>query len=429
MIFIILSALIYLGAFIYPIYLWPGIFIWMSILIVHDTNNRYGWKEGLVWGLIFFAGHLAWLLKLIACKGQGDCKFLIYPCAVLYFSLYCAFWLGLKQQLFRIMTKRIDQKGKCAALCWTWVISTATFIYLTCYCSLAIFGCFEGYPFINPLLPLVSCSRYLKSLPFFGCVGYIIIIVIFNAVTAELYRKADITRLMVMMAFLAFPTILYDHAQKKYVKKIDFFYLQPSWKDLNLTESQTFYEIGRQLNKIVTTHQDVRYIVMPESSFGYNLLAWQDKLAAWTDLFEGTTIFIGGHGVVDDKIFNSLYAIHNGTIVGRYDKQHLVPFVERVPRWIRFFSSVFMMDGKEFSYPAPQDNDNLQGFRPYICSELFFCGKLTKGTDPILCVCNDSWLMYDYAKELALRCAQIYSMQHRLEIVYVGHCFAKFINY
>ena len=432
MIFIILSSLIYLSAFIYPSYLWPGVFIWMTLLVIHDIDNRYGYRHGFIWGIIFFAGHFAWFAKLVMCKEKGDAAILLYLVAVLYFTLFAAFWMGFKQLLFRIITQRINLKGKWAALCWTWVISTATFICLTCYCSLAILDCFEGYPFINPVLPLVSWKWYLRGLPYFGCVGYIIIIVVFNVVTAELYRKFDSARLMAMIILLGFPALLYDHAQKKVVEKNDFFYLQPRWINLGLTASQNFYEIGRQLNQIALIHSDIKYIVMPESSFGCNLLDWQDKLEAWTGLFtHTTTIFCGGHRYHNDQIFNCLYAVCNGKIVGWYDKQHLVPFVERMPYISKRFGimqNLFMSGGKEFSYPSDDQLKVMHGFTPCICSELFFHAKQPTVGNIVLFICNDSWLICDYAKELALRSTQVYSLVHQVGIIYVSHDDMKFIS-
>jgi apolipoprotein N-acyltransferase len=416
---VILSSLIYLGAFIYPDYLYVGVFLWMLPLLVTDPIGRnkdkdkeYGFKLGYVWGLIFFGGHLAWLACIVYVKGQGDGRMIVYFAAVAYFSLFSGFWLWFKKLLvYRWVSKIKNLNRKCVASCCTWVISTVTFICLTCYCSLAIFVCFDGYPFIHPLLPLVSWTWYIRPVAYFGTIVYVIVIVLVNLSIASLYRNVDRMTLIFLLVLLGFPALFQPPFTKIIINKCEMVYIQPLWNDRNFSPAQMFYEIARQLDCLAIDNPNVKFVLIPESGFAHDLMAWHDYLHAWTSLFDDVTIFIGGHRYEQEKVFNSLYHINNGRIVSYYDKNHLVPFVERIPGWISWipmFNCVFTTHDHVFSYPTKDQSDLIvAGFQPFICSELFFEAKRPVQDKPILFICNDSWLALDYAKQLAKRSAKL----------------------
>ncbi len=361
---ITLSSIIYLSAFIYPDYLYAGVFVFMTPLIVHESYH--GFRAGFAWGLLFFAGHVAWLRCAV--------PMFAYLAAVAYFSLYSGFWLWFKKLLdFRYVSKIKNHNGKCVASCCTWVISTVTFICLTSYCSMAIFGCLEGYPFINPLLPLVSWSWYLGPIKYIGVINYWIIVICINLSIARLYIKFDIKILIFLIMLLSFPIMFSPFPKKINVKKNDFFYVQPTWHNQKLTAAQMFYRIGRELDLVAIDWPDITFIVLPESAFPYNLLDWQNKLDVWTSLFDNVTIFIGAHRYENGKKYNSLYQLSEGKIIAWYDKQHLMPFVERIVPWLPSgFANILTTQDKVFSYPDhDQSNIIIAGFKPMICSELF----------------------------------------------------------
>ena len=410
---IILSALIYLGAFIYPDYLYAGIFIWMLPIMDKD----YEFKAGYTWGLIFFGGHLLWL---------GCANIIVYIATVSYFSIISEFWLWLKQLLeYRWVRKIKNHNGKCVALCCTWVISTVTFICLTCYCSLAILDCFEGYTLANPLLPLVSWIWYLRPICYFGVFSYWIIIVLVNLALAKLIKKFDGMTLIFLIVLIGFPALFQPPHHKINIEKKDFFYIQPTWNNnAYLTSSEKFYAISRTIDVISTHCADVQYIVLPEGSFGHDLMAWEDQLDVWTSLLSPTTsIFIGAHRKNGNAMYNSLYQIKDGIIINWYDKQHLVCCTERKP-WITQFLPMFekLFGHEYFTYPHHnQSKIIMEGFVPMICSELFCQEKRPSIKDrPILLVCHDGWFSMRYARDLACRCAKLYSLRYQVPIVYIG---------
>lgn len=381
--------------------------------------------HGYVWGLIFYAGHLFWFGYIIQSRGQGDARMIIYVITVCYFALFSGFWFWFKNQLdYRLVSRFKDPKGKCWALGCTWVISTVTFMYLTCYCSLAILDCFEGYPFINPLLPLVSWEWYVAPICYFGAVNCWIIIVLVNLTIARLLKKVDAKSLIFIVVLFCIPALFQPPLKKNIINKNEIAYLKPSWNDMNLTTSQKFYQISRQLDYVVLDNPKIKFIVIPESGFPHNLLDWESRLHAWTSLCgDDVSIFIGSHRYDGNKKYNCLYQIQNGKIINWYDKQHLVPFVERIP-WliskISLFEGLFTDHQNVFSYPTIHQSSVMAGFQPCICSELFFENKKAAQGSPVLFICNDAWLGLSYAQELAKRSAKLYSLRYQVTVLYVG---------
>lgn len=424
---IVTSSLIYLLAFIYPKYLYVGVYLWMLPLVVTDKDNDYGFKEGLVWGLIFFGGHLVWFASIVYGKGKGDTRMLIYLATAGYYSLFSGFWLWLKQLLvYRWVLKTKTLKGEYVASWCTWIISTAIFIYLTCYCSLAIVDCFEGYPFINPLLLLVSWNWYLRPICYFGSLYYWIVIIMINLILSKLVIKYDTNSLIFLVLLLFFPVLFQPPEVLSEFIDDEIAYLKPTWNDMDLTQAQKFYQISRQIDYLVLGSPDIKYIVIPESGFPHDLLAWESRLHVWTSLFtKDTSILIGAHRRCESKVYNCLYQIDSdGKIVAWYDKSHLMAFVERIPwvfRKISIFANLFTQDDAVFSYPAQDQEDiSIVGCRPYICSELFFEAKRPVRDRPIVFICNDSWIGLPYARDLAKRSAQLYSLRYQVPILYVG---------
>ncbi len=400
---IICSALIYTVAFYVPEYLWFCMFVWLTPLLRNDYY--YSVQKGWLWGIVCFGLHLAWVIKT---------SIILYCILVIYYTCYAVIWLWLQHYLIQPLKRN-------RVVVWlTWVISTATFMYLICYCSLALCDCFEGYPLFSPLLPLVSCPWYLTGLSYLGSWWYMLIIIMINVSIGQLLIKFDSKQLIFVLFLFLFPLLF---TEKKLVVEIDknsIVYLQPTWYNSTLSASELFYHIGRELDWIACSYPHVRCVVLPESSFCYDLWAWRDQLSCWTDLFENSvSIFIGAHRHADGKIFNSMYEINQGSIVRVYDKEHLMPLVERIP-WIMGW--MHRDPRLLFSYGINDDYSDWEHalFMPMLCSELFVHHKKIMSNKPILFLCNDSWFGCGYARTLAVRCAQLYSLEHTMAIVYVG---------
>lgn len=424
----------YLMAFIYPSYLYIGIFVYLIPIIITDSHNQYRFRHGYVWGLVFFSGHLIWLAHTIYERGQGNTRMLVYFITICYLALFSGFWFWLKNQLvYRLVSRSIHLKRNRVVLGGAWIISTAIFIYLTCYCSFALLDSFEGYPFIDPLLPLTSWTWYLQPIADIGWLNYWIIILMINVIISNLCEKFDLRLFGALLVFMFFPLCFTCYKKSELLNEDKIVYLQSSWNESNLTASEQFYQIGRKIDQIALMSHEIKFIVMSESAFPHDLLSWEKKLGVWTDLLdEKTSIFIGAHRYQDNKKYNSLYQIQDSRIIAWYDKTHLMPCVERIP-WL--FKKTFLFAGlftdydHVFDHPKnDQSHIKMSGLQPMICSELFCKVKKPDCDKPLIFICNDSWLSLDYAQQLAFRFVKLYSLYHRLSVFYVGSYGYRKIN-
>lgn len=392
-----LSAMLYAVALHWPQYLNFAIFTWM----IPCLHIQPCWQAGWLWGMIFFSIHCAWLTPMISN--------IAYLALILYLANFTALWLWLKQQLSPKSDNRV-------VLFSTWIISTAIFIYLISYCSLAIFGCFEGYPFIAPQLALVDLWWFKPVLIYLGWYGSLIAILSINIGLSLLYDTSK-TLFFIVLLFLAGAC----HEKIPSVSTDQISYLQPTW-DKNLPAERLFYEIARKLDDIAINHPQIAFVMMPEAVFPYDLYAWQKYLSAWSSLFSSQTIiFVGAYRMEQDRIYNSLYAVQDGNIIGVYDKQHRMPCIER-PVLLPGLHSIFASLGHAITCGAAQQNGwQVQEFDPWICSELFCRAKKMKQGQTILLVCHDEWLRFNYAKKLAVRYAKMQAIMHQVKIVYVGY--------
>ncbi|WP_134500776.1 apolipoprotein N-acyltransferase [Microvirga pakistanensis] len=161
------------------------------------------------------------------------------------------------------------------------------------------------------------------------------------------------------------------------------------------------------------TLADATHIVWPESAFPFLLHRDPASLAQIGGLLEPGSVLVTGAARMDEPIpgeavgafFNAIQVIdHRGTILGSYDKVHLVPFGEYVPRFLE--ALIRAVGLRQFVHipggfePAesrkPLSVPGLPPVAATICYEAIFPGQiLPEGDGPparlILNVTNDGW--------------------------------------
>jgi apolipoprotein N-acyltransferase len=163
---------------------------------------------------------------------------------------------------------------------------------------------------------------------------------------------------------------------------------------------------GRDGGAAAPTH-----IIWPESAFPFLLHRDAGALAQIATLLEPGSVLITGAARMDaplpgeaaGKFYNAIQVIdEKGTILGAYDKVHLVPFGEYVPK---FLDALIRAAGlRQFVHipggfePSEQRTTlSIPGLPPVaatICYEAIFPGELlAEGSRPdlILNVTNDAW--------------------------------------
>lgn len=159
------------------------------------------------------------------------------------------------------------------------------------------------------------------------------------------------------------------------------------------------------------TAADATHIIWPESAFPFLLHRDPASLAQIGSLLKPGSVLITGAARMDEplpgeavgKFFNAIQVIDDrGTILGSYDKVHLVPFGEYVPKFIDALIKAvglrqFVHIPGGFEPAGRREPLSIPGLPPVaatICYEAIFPGEiLPEGPRPslILNVTNDGW--------------------------------------
>jgi len=154
--------------------------------------------------------------------------------------------------------------------------------------------------------------------------------------------------------------------------------------------------------------RDVTHLIWPESAFPFFLTREPDALAQIAALLPPGTVLITGAVRAPDaapsrtgRAYNSVYVIdHAGSILGVYDKVHLVPFGEFLP-FQNFLESLglmqltklpggFLPGDRRRNLPIPGAPPSV----PLVCYEIIFPGDaVPPGERPgwMLNLTNDGW--------------------------------------
>lgn len=181
--------------------------------------------------------------------------------------------------------------------------------------------------------------------------------------------------------------------------------------------------------------KDVTVLVWPESAFPFFLTREADALAQIEALLpRGTTLITGAVRAPDGprsapitRAYNSIYAIdHDGTVLGVYDKLHLVPFGEYLP-FQRImeklgFQQLTMLRGGYLSgaIRKPIELPHAPRVLPLICYEAIFPGDVVPRDDRpdwIVNVTNDGWFGISTGPHQHLAQARMRAIEEGLPIV------------
>ncbi len=161
-------------------------------------------------------------------------------------------------------------------------------------------------------------------------------------------KRAIFAALIVLVAFAAYGALRLATTPTAYVKDVKLRVMQPNLQQdvkFNYSAKAQVMEHYLQLSDRATGPQsngvrDVTHLIWPESAFPFFLTREPDAMGQIAGLLRPNTVLITGAvraAQVDPaarsmRAYNSVYAIdRDGSIVGIYDKVHLVPFGEFLP--------------------------------------------------------------------------------------------------
>jgi apolipoprotein N-acyltransferase len=166
----------------------------------------------------------------------------------------------------------------------------------------------------------------------------------------------------------------------------------------------------RATGPATTGIRDVTHLIWPESAFPFFIAREPDALAQIAALLpQGTVLITGGvrpgeaaPGAKIVQAYNSIYAIdHDGSILGTYDKVHLVPFGEYLPFQALLESFGLMQLTKVQGGFLPGERrrplalPGAPAALPLICYEIIFSGEAVPRASErpgwLINLTNDGW--------------------------------------
>ncbi len=173
------------------------------------------------------------------------------------------------------------------------------------------------------------------------------------------------------------------------------------WSEYFLNETINRYfalsetAINQGAKIIIWPETALPFYFMPDQDPGKSILLWSAKKKISLIFGAPRPAFIFKR----PKVYNSLFLVTHGKIIGIYDKQHLVPFGEYVPLENIFpFLRTFAVASGNYQ-PGPRGNplrfaeDKI--FGPLICFESVFprlsARQVKKGATILIVATNDAW--------------------------------------
>lgn len=397
---IILSALTYSAAFLFPDYCAWMILLFLIPLIHHKTQT---FLSGFLWGGIAYGIHFIWLYILLSQKSHAGpwISLLLYIFIVLYAAITSGVWFIFIGFVTRYINKFLS----------IFISSCVYFVFIKHY-MFWFLG--TGYPFLNPLIPLVKYK--------FFC--FLFSVLLGSSIVPQFYhlpKEGD---------------LILNHGKDTYA----FCYLPPCTRR---TERGCFLQMCDHLKNLQlqkrSQNYDAVFLLGPETTYPYRFNNKNWLLRRWGDLLPSNTHMLLGSAYVIKtakiplkvriKRHQSVYWLKGCLIMQRYDKTHRVPFTEKLPsywkrkKWARslFDDRVFIKKGKNKSGTLFHLTSTFS-MRPILCSELFMKYDLDCSGKPdfLVAFVNDDWFC-GYFRRILLMLARYRGIMLGKSLVYVGH--------
>ncbi len=429
-----LSALMFDLAFFFPEQCgFLILFSFISLGFVAVTMRR-AWIGGFVWGVGIFAPHFSWLL-LVMLRNSSAAWWLaaiVYLLVVGYFAVTSGCWLwlaslcpvdlyenevipskaGIQKNTRFPLGGGNDVKSQQSLVSIGWkralwfIVTTLGYWCVVINWTVRPLG-LDGYPFINPLLPLTVYRPFLK------CVA-----------------------LVAMMAGRQCSMPRYDLNDVVYCPPV-------VNRVVNATASwrTDAHEVGKRIRDefiaLSAAHSQDGLYVTPESMYCFRLNYHPEIVALWGNALQpNDDLFIGSVIERAGRYYQAVFWLRKSLIINFYVKKLLTPFVEKMPDTLKTFEPLkqpFLSNTVEFC-------DGMRGFGaeffdrgdhlrviPRICLEFFFCSahdfdaiRTTERDTWIFVFANDSWFDSHFRNILFL-IAVLKANYSGLPVLYSGH--------
>ncbi len=409
---VLISAVLYAASFLGATFLWPlSFFCYVPLFRCQFISYRQAFLQGIIWGLVAYTALLWALLDLIVLLGKGPWGFLYAVSFLFYFSFFSALWFVTVCTLSR-----------CTKKWWVgWVVSTVLYgvvVYKGMLYGLT--GAWQGYPLAFPLLPLMEVSSLLGMLPY---TGWFFLLIVFCCFQAGIAYKEKSLVLLGGLPFLLGWFLLDEKHEKQegglIIPCAGFFHETRPYERAQ--------EVCDLLLKAEQKNPQAQVLVLSESAFPFPLQEHPYALLMWQGngtLFEKYLAVPAHYRKSQTELHNSVYLLHKGRIIYRYDKKQLLPFFEKECSFNPFLKrchTSFLQEKEEFEAgdlaQHPFKFSDGHELRFCICSELLWDFP-TQGT--VIVMVHDGHYRYAYFSHLFKLLASFKAQLYQTRLAYAA---------
>jgi apolipoprotein N-acyltransferase len=414
-----------------PVYFFWCAFIWLIPLFYGALipMGRLSWKEGFLWGSLFFTLHLVPVIIFFTQQAQGPCRYIFPLLLIMYCAMHTALWFWAAT-----ITARWWGDGMYVRVC-SWCAWTIFFWAWVPHGLLWISGHYIGYPLVFPVLAMAQYPQLIWPVQYVGLIGLLALqVMVAMCVTLVMLKFSWAALFFLVLGlglFCAGPVVQrLPRAMPACCKK--FGYVRPprlSEGEYPLDAAQKIYY---SMRVVLESHPEITHLFMPELTYRYALNTTNYVIGMWNNnvLHDKVTLFIGACREEAGKFYNSVYMIERGAITAWYDKSRLMPFVEYMPQWYKrmpFLNKLFLHDNE---FCARVDRGTMFKvtstciMEPYVCAELFFgkvsCANNVSDNAYVLSILNDVALSKSMQK-LMMFWSVLKAVEWQRICLYVGY--------
>jgi apolipoprotein N-acyltransferase len=398
-------------------------FIWLS---EGSRRKRDPFLIGFVFGMGFFLSTLYWICFAIFFDFARWWWLLPLPTLILPVTL------SLSPGIATWLAKQLSIKSP----------SSYTLLLIACL-SLGDYlrgVLFTGFPWVVPGYTWMQSLPVAQSLSWAGIYGLSLFTLCWAAIPAFVAEGRRTTALASALSFLLClgwgAYRLHSHGTEFYentVLRLVQTNIQQGEKWDRSKRDGNFLKYIRQSQEPAKTNAPINLLIWPETALTFN---WEQSPAArgyLSDMIKDGQLLLAGQlridgtGPEDVTVRNSLIVIdHAGTLLGRFDKTHLLPFGEYTPfRGLVSFSGLgsSVAGVKDFTFgtgPYTARIGNYPAFSPLICYEVAFPREVVDPHDRpdwLLNIGNDAWFGRTAGPYQHLATAQARAIEQGLPMV------------
>lgn len=354
-------------------------------------KKRISLSDSIAAGSVWFLFHSSWVVTLLVSYGHDVLASIFMVTGLLYTNSIFYLW-------HQLLSYR-DGQG-CIGLI-AWYGSTILFLYFLTYGYFCCLGLAQGYIFADPMIslmyhPTLAC-RCIK----YGQVAGWTIMLLGNLLVAKLWHYSRCLCMLVVLLWVGLWHMSYTVHDDQYADSVACACMTYDSEQTPFTASLT---ISDEIVRLYKKNKNIQAYVFPESSFCYDIATHQQCIDSWTDILGDAPLIMGTYHRCNQGLCNSVVVIQHGAIVQRYCKQHAMMCVESNLGLLRYFGqqNLFGTICSDCDGMHTHDVVTINGvsYQMFICSELFFQTKQTKGL-PIMMLWNRYWFMLEWTKTIA----------------------------